>query len=378
MKGILSFVVFLVVGAFASPVLAQNSFFGQSPQTTADMLGTVKTINSKSSCNLQDAEPIAIEAIGNDGQPLADAILTIRMKAPRDDVRILPTDTEQIITQEKNRLILKTDKNGRAAVRFSKDATVGKYPLVVQTSKQEFDLNAICLGLRTDNTKQLLWILVGIEILLLLASLVRLLLTRRSQKILIVSDLHGHREAAEFVAEKLAKQHFDGLIVAGNLVDNTVDALQFAQGFIDLVKNQYKLPLYIIHGDSEPLAVTQFYAASGCSVHLNPLSFGRYTIYGLGGTDTKVPELNLPKQGQTIFVSRIPSLPQGIRPPFIQITGHAQSAFNTSKHGSTVIIDCPPATLGQAAILTLPDRSVSFLQAPSLKPVTSQGGLAWR
>lgn len=192
-------------------------------------------------------------------------------------------------------------------------------------------------------------------------------------KILLLSDLHGHKKTLDKIFALLDKQSFDLAIISGDITNREPFALQYIQKVYELFSSR-NIPLYTVHGNNDPPEVINFLNTHNLNLHYKPAYFSGYQLVGIGGWGDELPPYNFSLDQKTIFVTHIPSslkstntIPPATNQPLIHISGHVHSWQRTYKVGNTTIINVPgAAAISKAAVLTLPKISIEFIHLPEL------------
>ncbi len=190
-------------------------------------------------------------------------------------------------------------------------------------------------------------------------------------KLLITTDFHALPKALAGLRSLLAREPFDVVILAGDLINNRDHELPYVDQFIDLVMDEFQLPLFGLHGNNEPVSAMERYRERNINIHLESRKWQDYWLCGVGGwgtldepvfTDLSVD--NLVINQQTIFVTHIPPRTVEASPngPLVHLFGHKHVLSYTKKAGPTLQIQCPAGVLGKATVLTLPELKVEFIE----------------
>jgi Icc-related predicted phosphoesterase len=189
-------------------------------------------------------------------------------------------------------------------------------------------------------------------------------------KIFVCTDLHGQYSCLNWIDSHLNKEKYDGVFMLGDLCNGyDPNGLAYAANFIDLIKDKYKLPLFVVHGNQESGSVKLLYIKKLVSVHLVTAKLGEYEIAGVGYGSTLPDSVNYAKG--KIFLTHEPprsvmiakmkekgSLPNS---PLIHLTGHLHSIAKVHHIGQTMLVQVPSLMTGRAASLELPSRQVKFI-----------------
>lgn len=206
--------------------------------------------------------------------------------------------------------------------------------------------------------------------------------------VFVCTDLHGRHAALKGVERQLEHKKYAAVFMLGDLCQgHDLDALRYARDFIDMV-DSFDLPLYLVHGNQEPVDVRLLYQQRGVTVHFNERKLDNYSIIGVGYGDTfptdpkfaqdKILLTHEPPRSKVIANMKQKTNPdlstkvgaptkvsQFTNAPILHLSGHLHSIAKVHLIGSTVLVQVPAATDMRAAEIDLKTRKVNFLHLPN-------------
>lgn len=189
-------------------------------------------------------------------------------------------------------------------------------------------------------------------------------------KLLITTDFHADRPALAGLRQLVGKQTYDGVIMAGDLINPHQSEMDYVKNFIGLFKDEYRLPLFGLHGNNEPEEAWRYYREAGINIHLENREFFDYNICGVGGLGLLneagfegLSVQNLVINEKTIFVTHVPPKAGVIpaRGPLVHIFGHRHTYEYAKKVNQSLMIQCPAGNRGRVTELILPSLEVKFV-----------------
>lgn len=189
-------------------------------------------------------------------------------------------------------------------------------------------------------------------------------------KIFVCTDLHGQRSCLNWLNSHLTQNSYDAVFMLGDLCcSDDPNAVVYASQFIDLINTQFKLPLFVVHGNQESNSVKLLYIKKMVSVHLIEKRLGDYSVVGIGYGNT-LPTTPAYAKDKILLTHEPPRSAvirqmeqKGVMPnsPLVHLSGHLHSLARTFELGKTILIQVPSLMSGRAAVLELPSRQVRFI-----------------
>jgi Icc-related predicted phosphoesterase len=195
-------------------------------------------------------------------------------------------------------------------------------------------------------------------------------------KILCLSDIHNHQQFLRSLNEHLAKNKYDLILCAGDVVSRpNKKAFDFLKEFINIICNLHQTKLYMVHGNNETEKMIDLMRKKNVLIHLKVKRFRGHKFFGIGGwmEDLTTPDKLKKSLKNAILLTHIsPKRPlkslDGSRAnpieggPQIHLCGHLHAPGAIWRIGETLVIKIPSAMYGGAAVLKMPGRKIKFIE----------------
>lgn len=191
---------------------------------------------------------------------------------------------------------------------------------------------------------------------------------RRKIRILLLADLHSAPKVLDALDKFISKSKFDLCLVAGDITVPGQKEETYTKKLIRIFKKQ-GIRILCVFGNNDTQKTIDVLEKEKINLHYGCIRMGEYNICGVGGTGEEIGSIprntkRFQVKGSILVTHVCPKITPRKLPdaPLVHICGHSHFISSAKENPSTKLIRLRAAFWGDAAVLELPSKKVTFMR----------------